>query len=252
MNQDQDKIDQLQYAAGQDLKPIYENIIAVGARAWVQVPDESTGKLFWLSIAGQPSKPSAYMWVFPTQVKIPDTSSSDGQRFVFANVMQVGTLSRGTSILGIGTQNYQSKVASDAAAAGFIVTTISKYLPKRAAGEVAKVATKEAVFEAEEDVVDYGIATAAEATSLTGFVAVAVSGGCAILVVTFLLYVLIDVFYREYKLSITVNNWSKTNDYAVTAYQGINEVIDNQDDFKDAYLPAQQSRSRTRSSRTDI
>ena len=226
-------INQTRQRAARDLDPIFSNIQANGYSSWINITDPVTGIPYFLSIAGDPSQPTGYMWVF----SIPKNSSSEDEASS-TSVMQVGTLSRNSRSLGISSQTWDNKGVETTAGilSSIAVYALTNFIKARIAQTAVGIAIRSAVAEAGTALIARGIVT--EAVWL-GFGAVAAStliGAGITVVVTFLVFFIVDFAWRTYKISITVINWSGQDDYIVKDYYGDNEAIDDDQSFKSAAL----------------
>lgn len=204
-------IKNFQTQAQRDLQAVYDNVSKNGAQAWTKVKKD--GKEFYMSWSN-----TGCMWS-----QIVSTSTSDGVTKQF--VVQIGTYSASTSILGLHAYNLTLPTV-------VVESVIALIVARAVSGIIA-------------DGLAFGIARfgllLAEAAAAAGFEsfsfsipvrAVAGVASCLVFAVVFIgLAYLWNWLNRKYTIRLQVFNWDDTNSWSVNGQYTSNAKIcgDNQE-----------------------
>lgn len=210
-------IKSLETKAQDDLKAVYSNVAQKKGKAWSLV--ESEGKQFYMTWSDTGS-----MWAYTEQA--PTKTSLEA-------VVQIGTYSASTKIVGIHSYNLTvPAIVTEAVIALIVAVAVSGIV----ADGLAFAVTALALYMCE----------AAAAMGLESFsftISAAALGGIAFALVFVVVFIGLTFLWnwinREYTIRLQVFNWDENNDYTCQRYYGSNTKIPGQDqDTVSFKLPA--------------
>lgn len=227
-------IEKFNQKAAKDFDPIYANIRDKEEEAWFKVMNESNNTPYWMSIAGNPNDPSAWMWTYTDPKPVPTSSDSDDS---FVRVVQVGTLSKNTKFLGVSMQLWNNKAVSlPIEAISQVVTYImSSFIVNKLARMPFIQAVTQATLRAGARLIGRGIVTRV-AWGLISLVAnEIVVGAVAGALLAWLVMFIVDFLWREYRVEFNIFNYTQK---AITAVEfwGDNGKVDGDQPFPVAEL----------------
>ncbi|KAI1084716.1 hypothetical protein F5B20DRAFT_591752 [Whalleya microplaca] len=218
-----------------DIDPIYKNIQQRAEKAFFPVFNTSDNREFQLSIAGDKSNPTGYMWCYCPDMAV---GSSDGAPQV-QPCAQIGIYSVNTQWLGISTKIWDSKWISAGADALSLILSgfISNFIVNRMQNMLIGVAAEAAGAATGEALVAAGVISSAfwagVASLATGLIVAVVVGA----VTWFLINFIADFVKRDYWVGVNIYNWDKSISYIVDDFYGDNGIFAGGGSFAKTIIP---------------
>ncbi|KAL5358356.1 hypothetical protein BJX96DRAFT_173363 [Aspergillus floccosus] len=203
-----------------DLNPIYQNVQNNADAAFFNMPNQSDGIEYKLSIAGDPDDPYGYMWVYayPPSTDSGSSAGSDGSGSStpkLAHVAQIGTYSTSGQTLSISNRLWSNMGVELPASsiATIVATVVFKYLKNYMTSQDSSSAMDEAAAAAGDELIDDGVVTAVDWTAMVAGVSAFGVGIVAGAVVFFLIMFITNFIDITFTVAVNIYNWDPNHSY---------------------------------------